>query len=130
MSKKNNHKINDKKSKIKNERKNNSSENNQPEITTFYEFYEIHEPPVLMQCPYCTETEASIPLINMYHIQPNSSFCTHCNSNHYWINEVCDSDFCRNTAEPIIEEPDSEDEYSPEINIPPSISTPDIRNKK
>lgn len=90
-----------------------SPEINQPEITTFYEFYEVPQPPILIQCSYYMET--SIPP-----------------SNHYVTNSFCNCEICRNNNmvnEPIIEEPDSDYEILTDLNLPKSISTPDIRHK-
>lgn len=117
-----------KKSKIpkkinKNDKKEKSPEINQPEITTFYEFYEVQQPPLLIQCPYYMES--SFPPINNFYNHNNYS-------NHYVTNEFCNCEFCRNNNmvnEPIIEEPDSDYEHLPDNNLPKSISTPDIRQK-
>lgn len=123
-------KILTKKSKIaqkvnKNERKENFNNCPEPEITTFYEVYEVLQPPILIQNPYYMQTSYPSNNIMYSHNQ---------RGNHYCINEFCNCDCFRNNnftnePEPIIEEPDSDNEVSPDLNLPKSISTPDIRNK-
>lgn len=99
---------NDKKEKLKK-----TPEINLPEVTTIYEFYEVSQPPIWIECLNYMETPC--PSINQH-----------------LTNSFCNCDLFRNNNmvnEPFIEEPDSDNEILSDVNLPKSISTPDIRHK-